>query len=136
MIFTLFDIDQGREPEQVLASTKLGEWTPPWPAVLRWDAPRSRAILVLDPFTRGATSGVLDPWTAPWNRRFSGGSQESPGVDEAGHRFPPRTRWVVGADPRTQTLKRRARNRIGPAVSTFPHPPRAGGLPEGRGAGS
>lgn len=63
----------------MLASTKSGEWTPPWPAVLRWDAPRSRAILVLDPFTGGATSGVLDPWTATWNRRFSGGSQESQG---------------------------------------------------------
>lgn len=34
---------------------------------------------MLDPFTRGAITRVLDTWTATWNRRFSGGSQPSQG---------------------------------------------------------
>lgn len=71
----------------MLASTNEGEWTLPWPAVLRWDAPRSRATLVLDPFTRGATSGVLDPWTVTWNRRFSGALEKEPRAERSQYGF-------------------------------------------------
>ena len=71
----------------MLALTNSGEWTLLWPAVLRWDAPRSRALWCWTPSLGEPHHVSLTLGRQPGTDDSLGLSTE-PGVGEASRGFP------------------------------------------------